>query len=150
MVQAITIYRGVLDALTGHIVRGDGHSCLQWLALPFRMHLLDQTHVCTTGNDVVHVIRHYHALMHDRGVTDLRRTTEDARFLSPKMIEGFHTTAPLRNGVPVVEPYATKTILEQKKGRWVAAEQEVIANTKDWPIMPDPASSHLPHPRVAQ
>lgn len=152
MAEALSIYRNVLDALTGHMIRGDGLSCTRFLALPFRMHLLDRTHVCATRSDVLRLIQNYRMLMREQGVTELRRTAEDARFLSPKVIEGYHVTEPLRASRPVADPYAIKSMLELRAGHWVSTEQEVIAETQDWPIFPPPKSAarQASHRGVAQ
>lgn len=136
METAEEIYRSVLDALTGHLEAGDASGVLNYIALPFRMELLDRTHVCATPQDLEDLVLNYKYKMTESGVTSLHRTMEDARFIDDGVVEGFHVTAPLRYERPVIEPYAIRSLVVWDGDGWRSNHQEIVINDGDWEILP--------------
>lgn len=136
MHTAQEIYSSVLDALTGYLEAGDAVGVQRYIALPFRMDMLDRSHICHTEADLRTIVENYKARMVEAGVTSLCRSMDDARFVNEQLVEGFHVTAPLRYETPVIEPYAIRSMIIWDKDAWRSNHQEIIANSDDLSILP--------------
>lgn len=138
MQDAVKHHQAFLDGMTPSLLEGDVETCLTYLLVPHICITLNKTLVCTTRDDLRHALSAYYDVLCDQGVTELRRVSDAARFLSPTEIEGFHITSALRDGEELTPPYATRIVLQLHDGFWRASEQEGIVDNRDWRVLPDP------------
>lgn len=132
------LYQAFLADVTATLLAGDLERSLDYYALPHRIVMLDRTMTCVTRADMLRCLAGYIRLVHSRGVTTVRRTADDARFLSDDEMVGFHITTHLRDGAEVLPAYAAQFRLRRVERCWRLAEQEGVVYHETWRFLPDP------------
>ncbi|MGC3939231.1 hypothetical protein ACOTTU_15615 [Roseobacter sp. EG26] len=139
--EAMSIYQGVLDALSTATMMGDVATALERTKLPYLRRTVNSEVIVETEEDLAEGFKVYGATLRGLGVTNWVRLATDASFLGENYIAGHHVTHSLKDATPVIETYASRMVLMLEDGIWKMLELESMLSNSKWPI-------HVP--RVAQ
>ncbi|MBY4892820.1 hypothetical protein KUL25_08590 [Rhodobacteraceae bacterium N5(2021)] len=128
--RAQEIYQTHLDITSALVLSGDTHTFARdHIASVFIYRTGEGTTVVETVEDQNKDMQKVSQWLINRGATEYHRIARQARFLSPNMIEGFHTTYAMHGAVNLTKPYHSRQLLRLEDGQWRTqmAEHELAA-----------------------
>ncbi|OAN75347.1 hypothetical protein A8B78_16410 [Jannaschia sp. EhC01] len=129
--RAQEIYQTHLDITSALVLSGDTHTFARdHIASVFIYRTGEGTTVIETVEDQTKDMQKVTQWLINRGATEYHRIARQARFLSPNMIEGFHTTYAMHGAVNLTKPYHSRQLLRLEDGQWRTqmAEHELAAS----------------------
>lgn len=139
--EALEVYQSVIDEMTEANTSGNFNHWVELFTFPHWVHLEDIDKVETQPEAIRPFFDMVSALLRDMQVDRMVRAVDDADFLAPGLIRGYHMCYFFRRGREVVEPVASRLRLRLIEGRWrITAVSNSLRNNRipyDYPEFGD-------------
>jgi len=139
--SALDIYQSVIDEMTEANVSGNFSRWIELYTFPHSVHLEDIDKVETQPEAIRPFFDMVSTMLRDLQVDRMVRVVDDAEFLAPGLIRGYHMCYMFRRGREVTEPVASRLRLQFSDGRWrVSAITNSLRNNRvpyDYPEFGD-------------
>jgi len=124
------IYQDWLDSASGHLIEGRIEHFVQMIGLPFMMRTIGAETLLETVKEISQDAANVTRALKAHAATHYIRLVQNARYLQPDVIEGWHTTHVLRNALNIVPSYSSRMVMRCIGGIWkvTEAEHELTSN----------------------
>lgn len=124
------IYQDWLDGASDHLFNGRIDAFVEMIGLPFMMRTIGAETLLETSEQVSTDAANVTEALRSNAVTHYIRLVQNAHYLQPDVIEGWHTTHVLRNALNVVPSYSNRMVMRCVDGVWkvTEAEHELTSN----------------------
>lgn len=139
--SALDIYQSVIDEMTEANVSGNFSRWIELYTFPHSVHLEDIDKVETQPEAIRPFFDMVSAMLRDLQVDRMVRAVDDAEFLAPGLIRGYHMCYMFRRGREATDPVASRLRMRFTDGRWrVSAITNSLRNNRvpyDYPEFGD-------------
>lgn len=129
-----TIYQDWLDEASLHLMEGRIDAFVLMVGLPFMMRTVGAETLLETADEVALDAANLTEAFRSQNVTNYIRLVQNAHYLQPDVIEGWHSSHVLRNALNVVPSYSNRMVMRNVDGKWKVTEAEHELTSNRLPI----------------
>lgn len=149
--EPMPLYQGFLDRLSAATMTNDFDDYLGLCDLPYTSHSDSVDTVINTADHVRAFFDTTVAMISGDTADTLKRVADNAQFLGPDLICGYHDTLFSKDGAPTLAPIKSRMILKRRGVEWKLKHvTNAVANPSFPYTAPEPTNALLTHREIQE